>query len=103
MAKKTAVMEEQQPQAEAQEIIETMVSIAFKPAPPRQGHYSRRVDVARLTHTQLLGLHLLTSSLDAAGATVGGVRRVVAPADAVRWLLEKIGEQRPDGWKPEGF
>lgn len=79
------------------------VMLEFPHAPSREGHVASRVEISRMTITQITGLHLLVSSLDNNKATLADGRRVVTAVDSVRWLLERIAGQRPTGWKPQGF
>ena len=55
-------------------------------------HVSRHVD-SRLTAAQGLALKRLVAGLDASHARLANGRPVVTGAEAMRWLLEQIGEK----------
>ena len=58
------------------------------------GHYvSRHVEV-QLNHEQSTALKRLFHGLEAAAAKLASGRSVVTAADAVRWLLERVADER---------
>ncbi len=60
---------------------------------PIVGYVTRHIDIT-LTADQADGLWRLMHGLDEARAMLKNGRRVVTPPDAMRWLLERLSDER---------
>lgn len=79
------------------------VAVQIQLAPPRSGYVATRLEISRMTYSQIMGLHLLVSSLDKYGAVLSNGVRVTSGVDAVRWVAEQFAKGLPEGWKPENY
>jgi hypothetical protein len=70
---------------------------------PRNGSSRSRLEISRMTYSQIRGLHLLVSSLDEAGATLENGVRVTNAVTAFRWIMEQLAAKLPEDWKPERY
>lgn len=71
------------------EIAEVAMAVPLAEARPEV--YCRRHVDARLNHSQATTLQRIQLALDAKQARTADGRRVISPADALKWLLEEIG------------
>lgn len=58
---------------------------------PAKGYVSRHVEVNHMTERQSVALKILTAGLRREDRRLASGRSVNTSADAVRWLLERVG------------
>lgn len=75
--------------AEARSSGSTACIVVPVAAPPSGAYRQRHIDV-HLDATQAEGLRRIFDGLQAAAAKLGNGRFINSPADAVRWVLERV-------------
>lgn len=74
-----------------------MLTITIPTAePPKGGYISQHCDV-QLDRDQARTLRRIVEGLDRQQATTKNGKRVLKPADAVRWMLENLTDTSPQG------